>query len=402
MLYDTTAPAAPGGATAGAALDGSITIGWPDASDGAGSGIARYVVRRSPSASAPTSVADGDATCQGAVTSCSDATTLNGKLYSYAVFAVDAVGNTSPAAVTAGVIARDQLAPAAPAGLAATPGDASVSLRWTAAGLDDDVAGYVLVAKPGASAPAGEADGARICTAIVAGSAACSATGLSNGATYSFALFALDEALNRSPAATVSAVPNGRVSDATAPAAVTQLKAEVAGGTVRLSWKNPSDRDFDHVEIGSSERKPAALKAAKRIASGTGTKATATIAPGTSRWFTVVAYDTAGNGSPAASVRVTAKASSTSAFGPAPRAKVHGKVRLSWPAAKAARYYNVQLFMGKKRVFVSWPANRTLSLPRAKLRRGRTYTWYVWPGLGAKAKARYGKLIGKNSFTFTG
>ncbi len=87
---------------------------------------------------------------------------------------------------------------------------------------------------------------------------------------------------------------------------------------------------------------------------------------------------------------------------PAPRAKVHGKVRLSWPVAKGAKYYNVQVYAGKTRILVSWPAGRVLQLPRAKLKRGTTYTWYVWPGLGAKAKAHYGKLIGKNAFTFTG
>ena len=65
------------------------------------------------------------------------------------MFAVDAVGNTSAAGVTASVTARDQLAPAVPAGLAATPGDGTVDLRWAPAGADDDVAGYVLVAKAG-------------------------------------------------------------------------------------------------------------------------------------------------------------------------------------------------------------------------------------------------------------
>ena len=124
VVYDTVAPSAPGGVTATAALDGSVGISWAAASDGAGSGIARYVVRRSLSSSAPVSAADGDATCQGLFTSCADATTLNGKLYSYAVFAVDAVGNTSPAGSSAAVTARDQLAPGAPKGLVATPGDA--------------------------------------------------------------------------------------------------------------------------------------------------------------------------------------------------------------------------------------------------------------------------------------
>jgi hypothetical protein len=91
-----------------------------------------------------------------------------------------------------------------------------------------------------------------------------------------------------------------------------------------------------------------------------------------------------------------------SRFGPAPRAKVHGKVRLTWPGVKRAKYYNVQIYAGKRRILVSWPARRALQLPRAKLKRGTKYTWYVWPGLGAKAKAHYGKLIGKNVFTFTG
>jgi len=99
---------------------------------------------------------------------------------------------------------------------------------------------------------------------------------------------------------------------------------------------------------------------------------------------------------------VRVKLAAPSRFGPEPRAKVRGKVRLSWPVAKGARYYNVQVFAGKKRILVSWPAGRALQLPSAKLKRGTTYTWYVWPGLGAKSKAHYGKLIGKNSFTFTG
>ena len=349
--------------------------------------------RRRPSA-------DGDATCQVTSTSCTDATTLNGKLYTYSVFAIDRAGNTSLAGASSAVTARDQLGPVQPSGLAATPGDASVALRWTAAGADDDVAGYVLVAKPGSQAPTSDTDGTRVCAAIVATSTACTATGLTNGATYTFGLFALDEALNRSQPATVSAAPNGKVSDTKAPAAITKLKAKVSGHKVTLTWANPGDKDFDHVEITAGARKPAALKASKRVYSGKGTKTGITLAPGQSRWFVVVAYDAVGNASPPASVHVSIAPASL--FGPAPRAKVHGKVRLSWPVAKGARYYNVQLYAGKKRIFVSWPNGRGLQVPRAKLKRGTKYTWYVWPGLGAKAKARYGKLIGKSTFTFAG
>ena len=62
----------------------------------------------------------------------------------------------------------------------------------------------------------------------------------------------------------------------------------------------------------------------------------------------------------------------------------------------------MQLYAGKKRILVGWPAGHAYVLPRAKLVKGKQYTWYVWPGVGAKAKAHYGKLIGKNVFTFTG
>jgi hypothetical protein len=400
IVYDTTPPAAPGGVTATAAVDGSVGIGWAAASDGTGSGISRYVVRRALSSTPPASATDGDAICQSVTTSCIDAAALNGKFYSYAVFAVDRAGNTSPAGNSPAVTARDQLPPAVPQGLSATPGDGTVALRWAAAGPDDDVAGYVLVAKQGGQAPTSDTDGTRVCTAIVAGSTSCVADGLTNGATYTFALFALDEALNRSQPAVVSSAPNGKVSDVKGPAAVSRLKATVSGHKVRLTWKNPVDRDFDHVEVTAGERKPAALNASKRVYSGKGTTATITVAPGQSRWFVVVAYDLVGNASAPASVHVAIAASSK--FGPPPRAKVHGKVKLTWPLAKGAKYYNVQVYAGKKRIFVSWPSGRALQLPRAKLKRGTKYTWYVWPGLGAKAKAHYGKLIGRNAFTFTG
>ena len=70
------------------------------------------------------------------------------------------------------------------------------------------------------------------------------------------------------------------MADAKAPAAVTKLKAKVSGRTVTLTWKNPADRDFDHVEITAAERKPVARTAAKRVYTGKGTKATTKLAAG--------------------------------------------------------------------------------------------------------------------------
>ena len=94
--------ARPASVSATAALDGSVNVAWIASGDGAGSGIATLrraalVVGSIP----PATIADGDATCQVTATSCSDATALNGKLYSYAVFAVDRAGNTSAGRIVA-------------------------------------------------------------------------------------------------------------------------------------------------------------------------------------------------------------------------------------------------------------------------------------------------------------
>jgi hypothetical protein len=78
---------------------------------------------------------------------------------------------------------------------------------------------------------------------------------------------------------------------------------------------------------------------------------------------------------------------------------------LRWVGAKGATYYNVQLFRNGKKVMSVWPLGATLKVPRAwsldghryKLVRG-TYRWYVWPGIGARSKAKYGRLLGGSFF----
>jgi hypothetical protein len=70
-----------------------------------------------------------------------------------------------------------------------------------------------------------------------------------------------------------------------------------------------------------------------------------------------------------------------------------------------ASYYNVQVFRGKTEVLSAWPTRGQLKLTRtwtyAKVKRTLTvgtYTSYVWPGIGDRAQAQYGKLLGKSSF----
>ena len=78
---------------------------------------------------------------------------------------------------------------------------------------------------------------------------------------------------------------------------------------------------------------------------------------------------------------------------------------LRWTRVRRARYYNVQLHRGGRKVLSAWPARPRYRLQRrwsynGKLRRltpGR-YVWYVWPGYGRRSAARYGDLIGRRTF----
>jgi hypothetical protein len=85
----------------------------------------------------------------------------------------------------------------------------------------------------------------------------------------------------------------------------------------------------------------------------------------------------------------------------APRhaSRVSGEATLRWRAVPKASYYNVQLWLGGKKVLTTWPAGPSLRLPH--LRPG-SYTWFVWPGLGPRSHHRYGALLGKSTFVVTG
>jgi hypothetical protein len=82
----------------------------------------------------------------------------------------------------------------------------------------------------------------------------------------------------------------------------------------------------------------------------------------------------------------------------AQRQAVRGTARrLSWPAARRASYYNVQVFEGKRRIVNAWPAQSTLLLKAGTLEPGRLYTWYAWPAFGDGRAAHFGALLARAS-----
>jgi hypothetical protein len=98
----------------------------------------------------------------------------------------------------------------------------------------------------------------------------------------------------------------------------------------------------------------------------------------------------------------------TRLLSPGPHARISWRhpPLLRWVAVRRARYYNVQVFRGHRKVLSVWPRRPHYQLKRRwsyhgttqRLRPGR-YRWFVWPGFGSRHRARYGHLLGRRSFT---
>ena len=81
-------------------------------------------------------------------------------------------------------------------------------------------------------------------------------------------------------------------------------------------------------------------------------------------------------------------------LGPGVGARPKRPPRLRWKRSPKARYYNVQLYRGKRKVLSAWPRRTRLQLHSAWRYGGRwqrlapgTYRWYVWPGYGHARRA---------------
>jgi fibronectin type 3 domain-containing protein len=131
---DTTPPSAPTGlvATAG---DAQVSLDWADNNE---PDLAGYNVFRATTSGGGYSQLNGSLLTGSDYT---DNTVSNGTTYYYVVTAVDTSSNESGYSNEASATPTDTTPPADPTGLAATPGDATVSLDWNDNG-EGDLDGY--------------------------------------------------------------------------------------------------------------------------------------------------------------------------------------------------------------------------------------------------------------------
>lgn len=173
--------------------------------------------------------------------------------------------------------------------------------------------------------------------------------------------------------------------DATPPAI--RLRRTPGDRQVRLRWSVSSDTT--RVRIS---RAPSTKRAGVTVFAGKGRSfVDRRVVNGRRYVYRLVATDAAGN----TSSKTFATRPGLRLLSPSAGARTAKAPLLTWTPVRGARYYNVQLFHGARKVLSRWPTSARFQLP--KLARG-TYTWVVWPGEGLRAENRYGPELGHRSF----
>ena len=199
--------------------------------------------------------------------------------------------------------AQDTTPPAEVTKLETKAGDGKVSLSWTNP-TDADLHQVEITASPAVGSLTNP-----VYLSAEKGKAMIFTTeGLTNGTAYTFTVKTIDKALNKSTGvSTAEAVKPIDTSDKTPPAEITDLKADVKGNAILLSWKTPADDDLYQVKITVSPQagslaNPVYLKAQK---GATGSFSVEGLANGTEYTFTVRTIDTALHKSTGATVKKT-------------------------------------------------------------------------------------------------
>jgi hypothetical protein len=205
-----TLPNAPQNVTA-ARGNQSATVSWSAAVNN-GSPITQY--RVIPSA--------GTSSCITDTTSCVVTGLVNGASYTFTVIATNGVGSSSASAPS---VAVTPAGPAnAPTGVSAVAGNAAANVTWTAAIANSGAAvtGYRVVSNPGG----------KTCLTGSPDVTACSVTGLTNGISYTFVVYAMSEVGDSlASSATAAIKPTG------GPSAVTKMVAtSTATRTATITW----------------------------------------------------------------------------------------------------------------------------------------------------------------------
>jgi hypothetical protein len=101
----------------------------------------------------------------------------------------------------------------------------------------------------------------------------------------------------------------------------------------------------------------------------------------------------------------TQRLAKSALLAPPAGARLSAPPLLAWRPVTKARFYNVQLYRGGRKILSIWPRRPRMKLKPKWTYRGRTfrlrrgaYTWLVWPAFGSQANPRFGGKLGQSTF----
>ncbi len=225
ITTDTVPPATPTGLVATAGGE-QISLNWNDNAD---SDLWGYNVYRSPTSGGPYTKLNTSLVVNSDYI---DTGLYGGGTYYYVVTAVDFGNNESSYSNEDGATATN-IAPAAPTGLTATPGNEQISLEWND-NAETDLSGYNVYRSLTSGGTYTKLNGSLVSTSSYTD------TPLYGGGTYYYKVTAVDSAIAES---TFSGIANATATNV-APAAPTGLVATPGNEQISLEWNDNAETDI--------------------------------------------------------------------------------------------------------------------------------------------------------------
>jgi len=226
-----TAPATPPGAPQGLSAspgDATVTLTWSAPSSNGGSPITNYRIYRATTSGGETLKAT-----IGNQLSYSDGGLTNGVTYYYQVSAVNNVGEGPRSNEASATPTAPAGPPTAPQGLGASPGDATVTLTWSAPSSNggSPITNYRIYR--------GTSSNGETLKTTIGNVLTYTDTTVTNGVTYYYQVSAVNSAGEGPRSNEASATPSAPPPPPSPPSAPTNLVATAGNAQVGLTWQAP-------------------------------------------------------------------------------------------------------------------------------------------------------------------